>query len=91
MLITGGSRGIGQALVSHLLPDWNIVFTGRSEAGIGRTLALREGRVTEAVVRVAEVQRVQGWAFLNSLRGWVAAELVYTDLLLKRELIMKHQ
>ena len=44
--------------------------------GIGRTVALREGRVTEAVVRVEELARVQGWAFLNSLRGWVAAELV---------------
>lgn len=38
MLITGGSRGIGQALVSHLLPDWNIVFTGRNEARIAQTL-----------------------------------------------------
>lgn len=40
MLITGGSRGIGQALVTHLLSEWNIVFTGRSEAGIDHTLAL---------------------------------------------------
>lgn len=38
MLITGGSRGIGQALVCELLPQWNIVFTGRNEAGIARTL-----------------------------------------------------
>ena len=45
-------------------------------SGIGRTVALREGRVAEAVVRVDEVKRVQAWAFLNSLRGWVAAELV---------------
>jgi len=39
MLITGGSRGIGQALVHDLLAEWNIVFTGRNEAGIARTLA----------------------------------------------------
>ena len=45
-------------------------------SGIGRTVALREGRVTEAVVRVEDMARVQGWAFVNSLRGWVAAELV---------------
>ncbi len=44
--------------------------------GVGRAVALREGRLTEAVVRVADVPRVQAWAFINSLRGWLAAELV---------------
>ena len=44
--------------------------------GVGRAIALREGRVSEAVVRVEEVPRVQAWAFVNSLRGWLAAELV---------------
>ena len=44
--------------------------------GIGRSLALREGRVIEAVVRVDDVPRVRGWAFLNSLRGWIGAEMV---------------
>ena len=44
--------------------------------GIGRALALREGVLTEAVVRLNDLPRVQGWAFLNSLRGWIAAELV---------------
>ncbi|MGV8805441.1 MAG: chorismate-binding protein [Polaromonas sp.] len=44
--------------------------------GVGRALALREGRLLEAVVRVEDVPRVQGWAFLNSLRGWLAAEMV---------------
>jgi para-aminobenzoate synthetase/4-amino-4-deoxychorismate lyase len=43
--------------------------------GVGRALALRDGRLTERVVRVDEVARVQGWAFLNSLRGWIAAGL----------------
>lgn len=43
--------------------------------GVGRAVALREGRVTEAVLRVADVPRVQGWAFINSLRGWLAATL----------------
>ncbi|OYD48291.1 chorismate-binding protein [Acidovorax kalamii] len=43
--------------------------------GVGRAVALREGRVVEAVLRVADVPRVQGWAFINSLRGWLAAEL----------------
>ncbi|MTH47122.1 SDR family NAD(P)-dependent oxidoreductase [Intestinirhabdus alba] len=40
VLITGGSRGIGRALVTHLLPEWNVVFTGRREEGIKQTLAL---------------------------------------------------
>ena len=44
--------------------------------GVGRALALREGRLSEAVVRVQDLPRVQGWAFLNSLRGWIGAEMV---------------
>ncbi|MEO6322136.1 MAG: aminodeoxychorismate synthase component I [Polaromonas sp.] len=44
--------------------------------GVGRALALRDGKLSEAVVRVDELARVQGWAFVNSLRGWLAAELV---------------
>ena len=43
--------------------------------GVGRAVALREGRVQEAVVRLSDVPRVKGWAFINSLRGWLAAEL----------------
>ena len=37
--------------------------------GVGRALALREKRLTEAVVRVEDLPRVQGWVFVNSLRG----------------------
>ena len=44
--------------------------------GVGRAVALREGRVVEAVLRLADVPRVEAWAFVNSLRGWLAAELV---------------
>ncbi|WP_226447853.1 chorismate-binding protein [Acidovorax radicis] len=43
--------------------------------GIGRAVALREGRVIEAVLRVTDVPKVQGWAFINSLRGWLNATL----------------
>ena len=56
-------RWVTPPLVCGLLP------------GVGRSLALREGRLVEAVVRVDDVPRVQGWAFLNSLRGWIAAEM----------------
>ena len=44
--------------------------------GVGRAVALREGRLAEAVVRTADLPRVQAWAFLNSLRGWLPAALV---------------
>ena len=43
--------------------------------GVGRAVALREGRVVETVLRVQDVPRVQAWAFINSLRGWLAADL----------------
>jgi para-aminobenzoate synthetase/4-amino-4-deoxychorismate lyase len=43
--------------------------------GVGRAVALREGRVIEAVVRLQDLPRVQGWAFINSLRGWLQANL----------------
>ena len=41
--------------------------------GVARALALQSGQLVEAVVRVDELDRAQGWAFLNSLRGWVGA------------------
>ena len=44
--------------------------------GVGRAVALREGRVQEGVVRVKDLHRVRRWAFINSLRGWLDAELV---------------
>jgi para-aminobenzoate synthetase/4-amino-4-deoxychorismate lyase len=43
--------------------------------GVGRAVALDEGRVVEQVVRLDDLPRVQGWAFVNSLRGWLEAVL----------------
>ncbi len=43
--------------------------------GIGREIALREERLQEAVLRVEDLQRATGLAFLNSLRGWIPARL----------------
>ena len=43
--------------------------------GVGRAVALQDGHVVEAVLRVADIPRVQGWAFINSLRGWLDATL----------------
>jgi para-aminobenzoate synthetase/4-amino-4-deoxychorismate lyase len=44
--------------------------------GVGREMALIEGRVVEAVVRVDDLPRVQALAFINSLRGWLPARLL---------------
>jgi para-aminobenzoate synthetase/4-amino-4-deoxychorismate lyase len=44
--------------------------------GVGRKLYLQQGRLTEAVVRVEDLPRVQALAFVNSLRGWIDAKLV---------------
>lgn len=43
--------------------------------GVGRSVALREGRLQEAVVRVDELPGVRAVAFVNSLRGWVDADM----------------
>ncbi|MGJ7605417.1 aminodeoxychorismate synthase component I [Variovorax sp. LT1R20] len=43
--------------------------------GIGRARRLREGQLAEAVVRVDELPRVRALAFVNSLRGWLDADL----------------
>jgi para-aminobenzoate synthetase / 4-amino-4-deoxychorismate lyase len=43
--------------------------------GIGRANFLRQGRIKEAVVRVDDLRRASGLAFINSLRGWLDARL----------------
>ena len=56
--------------------------------GVGWALALRQRRLTEAVVRVEVLPRVQGWAFLNSLRGWIEAQIVSTGFVPFRALAL---
>lgn len=43
--------------------------------GIARALALQSGQLQEAVLRRQDLPRVEAWAFLNSLRGWLGATL----------------
>ncbi len=43
--------------------------------GVARARYLQSGALTEAVVRVQDLPRAQGLAFVNSLRGWLAADL----------------
>jgi len=44
-------------------------------AGVGRADALAQGRVQEAVVHLTDLPEVTEMAFLNSLRGWITAEI----------------
>lgn len=45
-------------------------------AGVGRARALQDGHIQEeAVVRVEDLPRVEALAFVNSLRGWIPADL----------------
>ncbi|MCR6476755.1 aminodeoxychorismate synthase component I [Variovorax sp. ZS18.2.2] len=44
--------------------------------GIGRAKRLHDGQLAEAVVRVDDLPRVQAFAFMNSLRGWLDADLL---------------
>ncbi len=44
--------------------------------GVGRAVALHTGRVQEAVLRLEDAPRVEAWAFMNSLRGWIPAQVL---------------
>lgn len=43
--------------------------------GVGRAAALRDGLLQEAVLRVDDLPRAEGLAFVNSLRGWIEVAL----------------
>ena len=43
--------------------------------GVARAQALATGQLTEAVVRLEDLPQVEALAFLNSLRGWLPADL----------------
>jgi para-aminobenzoate synthetase/4-amino-4-deoxychorismate lyase len=44
--------------------------------GVARARHVQSGELAEAVVRVQDLPRAQGLAFVNSLRGWLAADLL---------------
>jgi para-aminobenzoate synthetase/4-amino-4-deoxychorismate lyase len=44
--------------------------------GVARARCVQSGELTEAVVRLQDLPRAQGLAFINSLRGWLAADLL---------------
>jgi len=43
--------------------------------GVGRQVHIQQGRLAEQVIRLDDAPRAQGWAFVNSLRGWLDAQL----------------
>ena len=71
--ITEGTRGNIAALIDGrwVTPPLSCGLLN----GVGRQVALAQGLMTEAVIRVADVPRVQQWAFINSLRGWLVAQM----------------
>jgi len=71
--ITEGTRGNVAALLDGqwITPPLSCGLL----PGVGRAIALRTGRVREGVLRLQDLPRVQAWAFVNSLRGWLEAQL----------------
>ncbi len=69
--ITEGTRGNVAALIQGqwVTPPLSCGLLN----GVGRQVALAEGRVTERVIRLSDLPVVQQWAFINSLRGWLPA------------------
>ena len=72
--ITEGTRG---NIAVQLDGRW---VTPQLQCGLlpggGRALALSQGRLTEQVVTLQEASHASGWAFINSLRGWLDARLL---------------
>ena len=72
--ITEGTRGNVAALIEGqwVTPALSCGLLN----GVGRQIALAEGRVVEGVIRVSDAPKVQQWAFVNSLRGWLPAQML---------------
>jgi 3-oxoacyl-[acyl-carrier protein] reductase len=59
-LVTGGTRGIGRAIVEALLADGvTVVFTGRDAAKVEKAVAELEGRAGRVVGLAAEMGRAE--------------------------------
>lgn len=47
--------------------------------GVEREVRLADGSLVEGVIQAADLHRAQGVAFINSLRGWIRANVVGLD------------
>ena len=72
--ITEGTRGNIAALIEGqwVTPPLSCGLLN----GVGRQVALAQGRMVEGTIRRQDVPAVREWAFINSLRGWIAATLL---------------
>ena len=67
------SEALLRGMAQRLLGDTRISYQGESY-DFGRPF--RRLTVREAVLHLDDLSRVQEWAFINSLRGWLAATLL---------------
>ncbi|MEZ5332231.1 MAG: SDR family NAD(P)-dependent oxidoreductase [Thermoanaerobaculia bacterium] len=71
-LVTGGSRGIGRAVVGALLEEgWRVFFCSRSEESVGRTLGELEDHGDRVAGRAADVRDREQ---VEALVAWVLQE-----------------
>lgn len=82
-LVTGGSRGIGRAVVERLLAAGaKVAFCGRSQEGVDRALAeIRAANSTFALMVAGRAADVGSEAQVRSLFEWMDMEVGVLDIL----------
>lgn len=95
ILVTGGSRGIGRALVIGLGQSWNVIFTGRDESAIRDTLAqVTDSNTSHWVHGVAcdgnDEAQVE-WLAQDLLAKWGAPEAIIHNAGIARDGLHIHQ
>lgn len=82
-LVTGGSRGIGRAVVERLLEAGaNVAFCGRTQASVDQALAeIRGGNSTFALKVAGRVADVGSEEQVRSLFEWLELEFGVLDIL----------
>lgn len=81
-LVTGGSRGIGRAIVEKLLEEGaEVAFSARGQAGIDKALAELKGRgsVSARAVDSAKSEAVAAWV-KETAAGWGGLDIVISNV-----------